>query len=128
MVVDTSAAMAILLDEPSGASLAGPLLAAEHAVMSAATFVELGIVFEARIGPAARSMLGQFVRDTGIEIVALEAEHAERALEGWRRFGKGRHPAGLNLGDCYAYGLAATLGLPILCTGSDFARTDAEVV
>ena len=128
IVVDTSAAMAILVDEPAGSALAAVLTAEDDAVMSAASLVELGMVLEGRIGAVAGQKIDQFVRDMGIEIVPVDRPGAERSLEGWRRFGKGRHPAGLNLGDCFTYGLAATLGHPILCTGDDFARTDVAVV
>ena len=73
-------------------------------------------------------MASRFVRDAQIDLVALDNATAERALEGWRRFGKGRHPAALNYGDCFAYGLSVELDEPILCTADDFPRTDARVL
>ncbi|MGQ0519804.1 MAG: type II toxin-antitoxin system VapC family toxin [Actinomycetota bacterium] len=128
VVVDTSAAVAILLGEPAAEDLLAALAGGEPRLVSAATLVELGIVLEARLGPAGSGIVDRFVRDGGIEVVDFDRTHADRALEGWRRFGKGRHPAGLNLGDCFAYGLAVAGGHPVLCVGDDFARTDAGVV
>lgn len=128
VVVDTSAAMAILLGEDDAEEVLAALGESDHRLVSAATFVELGIVLEARLGPAGGAIAERFLRDAGIEVVDLDRTQADRALEGWRRFGKGRHRAGLNLGDCFAYGLAVATGHPVLCVGDDFTRTDAEVL
>lgn len=127
-VVDTSAAMAILLGEAGGPALAAVLDRSRLAFMSAATAVELGIVLEARIGPAAPEKIGRFIRDAQIEVVPVDPVHVSRAVEGWRRFGKGRHRAALNFGDCFTYALASVTGRPVLCTGDDFGHTDLEVV
>ena len=114
--------------EPGNKELEDVLLAAETRLISAATLVELGIVLESRYGPDAAIELDNFLIEAGISVVSLTADHARHARNGWRRFGKGRgHPAQLNLGDCYAYGLAVAMGCPILCTGNDFAATDIEV-
>lgn len=78
--------------------------------------------------PTAPAKIARFLREARIEIVPVQREHADRAIEGWQRFGKGRQAAALNFGDCFAYALAAATGSPVLCTGSDFARTDLEVV
>jgi ribonuclease VapC len=128
IVVDTSAAVAILTGEADGDWLRHTLARTERAVMAAATYLELGIVLESRLGAAGVGLAARFVRDAEIEIIDVDAEAAERALEGWRRFGKGRHPAGLNFGDCIAYGVAAERDLPVLCVGEDFPRTDITVV
>jgi ribonuclease VapC len=128
IVVDSSAALAILLSEPTMDAVLEALEGAEVRLMSSATLVELSVVLEARIGAAASGIVDRFVRDGGIDIVALDRSHADRAVEGWRRFGKGRHAAALNLGDCFTYGLAVDSGHPVLCVGDDFARTDAGVV
>ena len=128
VVVDTSAAVAILLSEPEAGGLVAALGDGDPRLVSAATLVELGIVLEARLGPAGGGIADRFVREGGIEVVEFDRTQADRALEGWRRFGKGRHPAGLNLGDCFAYGLGVATGCPVLCTGNDFARTDVEVL
>ena len=128
LVIDTSAAIAILMGEPGGNVLLGRLASAEPRLMSTGTLVELGLVLEAKIGSGAPGILDRFLRDTGIDVRALERSHVDRALEGWRRFGRGRHAARLNLGDLFAYALAAGTGLPVLCTGDDFAATDVEVI
>lgn len=128
LVVDTSALVAVLLDEPAAAAVLTALEECQPRLISAATLVELGIVLEARLGSAGTGIAARVVRDAQIEVVDLDSTQADRALEGWRRFGKGRHPAGLNLGDCFTYGLATTTGHPVLCVGDDFARTDVEVL
>ena len=127
VVVDSSAATAILLSEPASQAVLATLEDADPRLMSAATLVELAIVVEARLGPSGGGIADRFVRDGGIEVVAFDRTQADRALEGWRRFGKGRHPAALNLGDCFTYGLAIATGHPVLCVGNDFGQTDAEV-
>lgn len=128
IVVDTSAAVAILLSEPRAEALLAALDDAEPRLMSAATFVELGAVLEAKLHPAGTGLATRFVDEGGIEVVAFDQTQAVRALEGWRRFGKGRHPAALNLGDCFTYGLALAVDHSVLCVGDDFAQTDVEVV
>jgi len=100
----------------------------EWRLMSAATLVELGIVVQARLGPVGALAVERLLRDGEIDVVAFDRPQADRALDAWRRFGKGRHPAGLNLGGCYVYALAAERGVPVACTGKDFVQTDLEVV
>jgi len=128
IVVDTSAVVAILLGEPGAANVLAALDASDERLMSAATLVEVGIVLEARLGPVGAGIAARFVHDGGLEVVDLDHVQADRALEGWRRFGQGRHPAGLNLGDCFTYGLAVATGHPVLCVGEDFARTDVGIL
>jgi ribonuclease VapC len=128
LVVDTSAVIAILTGESGADWLIATLSDARRRFMAGATYLELGIVIETRLGPVATGAAGRFIRDSDVELVAVDPITAERALEGWRLFGKGRHPAALNYGDCFTYGLAAELGLPVLCVGDDFARTDVEVL
>ena len=96
--------------------------------MPAAIRVELGIVIEARLWPAGQDAVDRFLRDAKIDIVPVDADLASRAVSGWRRYGKGRHPAGLNFGDCFTYALAERTGHSVLCTGDDFAATDVAVV
>lgn len=126
--MDTSAAVAVIRGEPGADELAGYLEGALVRLMPAAIRVELGIVIEARLGPAGQDVMDRFLRDARIDIVSLDAEQAERAVSAWRRYGKGRHPAGLNYGDCFTYALAERTGHPILCTGDDFAATDIPVI
>ena len=125
IVVDTSAIVALLFAEPGGDALEHRLLD-EHCVMSAATRVELGIVIEARTGPAGTQLLEELLGRIELEIMPVDAELAQEALVGWRRFGKGRHDAGLNFGDAFSYALARRLGQPLLFVGDDFSRTDVS--
>jgi ribonuclease VapC len=127
IVVDTSAAIAILTAEPARDRLLAALAAADERLISAGTLIELGIVLEARIGPAASGLIERFLRDGGLDLVPVDRVHVDRAMEGWRRYGRGRHPAALNLGDLFAYALAVASGHPVLCTGEDFASTDVAV-
>ena len=128
VVVDTSAAVAVILGEPGCDELAARLQDALTRLMPAAIRVELGIVIEARLWPAGQDVVDRFLRDAKIDIVPVDADLAARAMSGWRRYGKGRHPAGLNFGGCFTYALAERTGHPVLCTGDDFAATDIAVV
>jgi ribonuclease VapC len=128
LVVDTSAAVAVILGEPGSEELTAHLEDALARLMPAAIRVELGIVIEARLWPAGQDVVDRFLRDAKVDIVPVDADLAGRAMSGWRRYGKGRHPAGLNFGDCFTYALAERTGHPVLCTGDDFAATDITVV
>jgi ribonuclease VapC len=128
MVIDTSALVAILQDEPERRAFNELIEAAAHRRLSTASFVELSIVVEARRGAEGIRDLDLFLATASIELVALDAAQARLAREGFRRFGKGRHPAGLNLGDCFSYALARALGEPLLYKGDDFLRTDVRPV
>jgi ribonuclease VapC len=124
IVVDTSALVAILLREPDAARFATALAAASKRVLSAVTRVELSLVMEGRKGEAGREAVDILLRDGDFVIAAVSPEQASIAIEAFRRFGKGRHPAGLNIGDCFSYALASALDAPLLFKGDDFARTD----
>jgi ribonuclease VapC len=128
LVVDTSAAVAVIFGEPGSEALMGHLEDALTRLMPAAIRVELGIVIEARLWPAGQDIADRFFRDAKIDIIPVDEDLAARAMSGWRRYGKGRHPAGLNFGDCFTYALAERTGLPVLCTGDDFAATDLTVL
>ena len=128
VVIDTSAAMAILVGEPEAQDLALRLAEADRRSISAGTLIELGIVLESRIGPAAAGIIERFLRDATIEVVPVDRGTVDRAVEGWRRFGRGRHRAALNYGDLFAYALATSAGCPVLCVGRDFTATDIEVM
>jgi ribonuclease VapC len=127
MVLDTSAVIAILTSEPGSDQLADRVAAAESLAMSAATLVEASIVMQARYGDAGVLQLDLFVQRTNTRVHAVTHAQADLAREAFRRFGKGRHPAALNLGDCFSYALAADLAEPLLFVGQDFARTDLSV-
>ncbi len=123
MVIDTSALAAIFFHEPERDSFRAAILTANTRLISAATIVETGMVIEGRRGEGAGREFDLFaVR--ALQIVAVDAEQAELARSAWRRYGKGRHPAGLNFGDCFVYALAKASGEPILAKGTEFATTD----
>lgn len=124
MVIDTSAIVAIAFNEPDAASLEQRIADDPVRVISAATMLEAAMVIEARLGEPGGSELDLWLHKVGVEIVAVEAEHADQARRAWRRYGKGRHPAGLNYGDCFSYALAALTGEPLLYKGDDFSQTD----
>lgn len=127
MVIDTSALLAILQDEPERRTFTQRIEAADRCAVSAATHVECSIVLQARVGPAGILSLDRLLEAAKARIIAVDADQARIAREAFRRFGKGRHPAGLNLGDCFAYALAVARTEPLLCKGDDFPRTDLEL-
>lgn len=124
MVIDTSALIAILLNEAAASRLLTVLELSASSGLSTASLVEAGIVMHGRLGTEGERRLDRLLFRLGVEIVPVSREHAEIAREAFRRFGKGRHPAGLNFGDCFAYALARALGEPLLFVGDDFSRTD----
>jgi ribonuclease VapC len=128
MVVDTSAIAAILFDEPDSAGMIEAMEAAPIRLLSVASLVEATLVVEGRKGPRAEGFVERFVEESEIELVPVGVEHAWLACEAFRTYGKGRHAAGLNLGDCFAYALAKATGEPLLFKGDDFTRTDIAAV
>jgi ribonuclease VapC len=128
VVVDTSALVAILQGEPERRSFIDAIDAAEARLMSCATFVEISIVIEARYGVEGTRDLDRFIERAGITLVAVDEEQGRAARMAFSRFGKGRHRARLNYGDCFAYALAVESGEPLLFKGDDFFHTDVEVV
>jgi ribonuclease VapC len=126
MVIDTSAIMAILQQEPEAAEFARRIEAAANRLVSAATVLEAGLLAQSRCREAGASELDNFILRGGFEVVSFDAEQATIAREAYRRFGKGRHPAGLNFGDCFSYALSRASGEPLLFKG-DFARTDVAI-
>ena len=124
MVIDTSALVAILEDEPERRAFIENIEAADVRLLSAANFVEASIVIEARRGAEGQRLLDLFVERAGIEITPVDLEQAREARLAFSRFGKGRHEAGLSFGDCFSYALAVTSGEPLLFRGSDFTHTD----
>lgn len=127
LVVDTSAVVALLKSEPGWEALASRLHAAPSRLLSVAGWVELSLVVAGRHGDAATlAFLDRFLQTAAIERRPVDEPQARLAREAFLRFGKGRHPAGLNFGDCFAYALARTLDAPLLFVGDDFARTDVR--
>ena len=128
IVLDSSVIVAILQDEPLRGKLIRAIRLNPVRRMSAATLVEVGIVMEGRHGDRGRTRLDALLARASVEIIPLTAAHAAVAREAFRRFGKGQHTAGLNLGDCFSYALARALDEPLLFVGDDFARTDVAAV
>jgi len=124
MVVDTSALVAILLREPDADRFAGALGDAPVRLLSAVTRVELACVIEGRKGEAGRADLERLLSDGEFEVVSVTPHQAMIAIDAFRRYGKGRHPAGLNIGDCFSYALASATGQSLLFKGDDFSHTD----
>lgn len=124
MVLDTSALVAVLFDEPERKELVAAIAAARRRLISAVTLVEASIVVESRRGEIAGRELDLLLHRATVQTVAVDEEQAQIARAAWRRFGKGRHPAGLNFGDVFAYALARISGEELLFKGQDFARTD----
>ena len=123
MIVDSSAIVAVLKQEPEAASFAALMADDPRVRISAANYVEAGVVID-RAGPVASRGLDQFIDDAQISIEPVSARQAEVARQAYRDFGKGSgHPAGLNFGDCFAYALAFESGEPLLFKGDDFVHT-----
>ena len=128
MVVDTSAVIAILCGEPETESFVRALAGDAKKMITAFNALESAIVIEAKKGESGGRELDLLLHRARIEIVSLNSEHVELALTAWRKYGKGNHPAGLNIGDCCAYALAKYSGEPLLFKGDDFSRTDIQPV
>jgi ribonuclease VapC len=126
MIVDTSAIIAILRDEPDAREIASALELADVRRISAATYVETGIVTDSNRNALLSNLLDSFLGRSLISIEPVTVQQARIAREAYRDFGKGRHRAGLNLGDCFAYALAKDRGEPLLFKGDNFRRTDVE--
>lgn len=124
MVLDASALVAVLFDEPERGEFVRKLAAARRRLVSSATLVEASIVVESRRGEVAGRELDLFLHRAMVQTVAVDEEQARLARAAWRHYGKGRHPAGLNFGDVFAYALARSSGEELLFKGEDFAKTD----
>jgi ribonuclease VapC len=124
VVLDTSAVLALLQGEKEADRILAALADAEVRRVSAATVVEAGIVLQARYGDHGERELDLFLQRAEVEVIPFSEEHATVARQAFRRFGKGRHPAALNFGDCFAYALAVVLDHPLLFVGADFSATD----
>jgi len=126
MVIDASAIVAILLNEPEAESFERRIVDDPVRLISAATVLEAAIVIETKLGEAGGAELDLLLHKADVEIVPVGAEHAEEARRAWRRFGKGRHRAGLNFGDCFSYALAELTQEPLLYKGDDFSKTGVK--
>ena len=126
MILDTSALVAILYREPDAASFARIIHDADSCRISVANHVELSMVIESQLGPEGMRQAEAFLRRAGVAIEPVTVDHGELARQAFLDFGKGRHKAGLNFGDCFAYALAKATGEPLLFKGHNFALTDIE--
>ncbi|MDA9547465.1 ribonuclease VapC [Bradyrhizobium sp. USDA 3397] len=126
MVIDTSVIVAIALNEDDAADIERLIVDDPIRLISAATVLEATMVIETRLGDAGGRELDLWLVKIGAEIVAVDAGQADAARRAWRRYGKGRHAASLNYGDCFSYALALTRNEPLLFKGADFAKTDVS--
>jgi ribonuclease VapC len=126
MIVDTSAVLAILFNESDAETYARAISEADSRRMSAASFVEAAVVVEAQTTERGSRQFDAFFRRAGIAIEPVTEEQAHAARQAYTDFRKGRHAAGLNFGDCFAYALAKVTGEPLLFKGKDFLKTDVK--
>lgn len=124
VVLDTSAIVAVLFDEPEREELVGRIVIASRRLVSVGTLIEASILVESRRGEVAGRELDLFLHRARVQTVAVDEPQAQLARAAWRRYGKGRHPAGLNYGDLFAYALARDTGEELLFKGDDFTKTD----
>jgi ribonuclease VapC len=124
MIVDTSALVAVLFGEPEADHYTRLIHNSDRCIISAGSFLELSIVIERQAGPEVARQCDMFFRRAGIIVEAFTVEQAHIARQAFHDFGKGRHPAGLNFGDCFAYALTKITGEPLLFKGDDFKKTD----
>ena len=127
MILDTSAVVAVVFREPGFEALVEKVAAAEHTAVGAPTAAETGIVLSARLRRDARGLLSRLLAEWGAEVVPFGDDHWKEAIDAYQRYGRGRHRAALNLGDCLSYAVAKLAGQPLLCVGDDFAKTDIEM-
>jgi ribonuclease VapC len=128
VIVDSSVVVAILALESGAREFVDAIERASEGRMSVVSYVEAAIVLDSRNNPALGRRLDDFIREARLVLEPVTVEQARRAREAYRDFGKGRHRAGLNFGDCFAYALAKDKGEPLLFKGNDFAKTDVDVV
>ena len=124
MVIDTSAVVAILQDDAERRRFVELIAGSGRCLISVASRVEMSIVVESRTGHLGRSLLENFFATRDIETVPVSVAHADIAIDAFRRYGRGRHKAGLNFGDCFAYALAKAARMPLLFKGNDFCHTN----
>ena len=128
MIVDSSAIVAIVLREPGWEKVVARLGAEATPAIGAPTLAETGLVLTAKIGTKARILLSRLLQETGLTVIPFAEEHWRIAVDAYARFGKGRHAAALNFGDCLTYAVARLAGQPLLFVGGDFSKTDLPPV
>jgi ribonuclease VapC len=124
MILDSSAVIALVFREPVAQRILDSLAEAEVVAIGAPTLAETGIVLGAKLGEASRAILSRLIEDLDLVVVPFTAAHGREAREAFLRFGRGRHPAGLNFGDCLTYATAKLADQPLLFVGNDFSQTD----
>jgi ribonuclease VapC len=124
MILDSSAVVAIIFREPGYEKLLQKLTAAVQPGIGAPTLVESGIVISARLKKDARGLLSRFLEEANVTVIPFSEAHYGLAIGAWLKYGKGRHPASLNFGDCLAYAVAKLSDAPLLAVGDDFPQTD----
>ena len=124
MILDSSAVVSILVGEPEAVRLLQRMAEAPILAIAAPTLLESTMVLGKFFRGDARAIVNEFLREFQVEVIAFSREHCDAAADAFHRFGKGRHPAGLNFGDCMSYAAARISGLPLLFVGEDFAQTD----
>jgi len=124
MILDTSAVVAILFQEPGYQALLGKLATATEVGIGIPTLLECGIVLSARLNQDSRGLLARFLEEANVTPVPFSDAHYLLAMSAWLKYGQGRHPAGLNFGDCLSYAIAKLAGMTLLCVGDDFSQTD----
>jgi ribonuclease VapC len=128
LIVDSSALTAVILRQPEHEWLVEQLSGSSAVGVGTPTLAETGIVLTARLGVQGRTLLARLIEEAGLIVIPFAEQHARLAIDAYRRFGKGRHPARLNFGDCLTYATARLAEEPLLCLGEEFARTDLQVV
>jgi ribonuclease VapC len=127
MILDSSAILAVVLKEPGFEKLVDKVASASHLFVGAPTLAEAGIVLESRVGKSAAGIIIQLLHEWRVSIIPFGEDHWLEAIRAYSRYGKGRHKASLNFGDCLTLAAARLGGEPLLCTGVDFAKTDIEL-
>jgi len=127
MILDSSAVVAVLFREPDAERLIDRITAAPAVGIGAPTLVETTIVASHRLGRDARGLLARFLDEAVVTVIPFGDAHASAAADAWLRYGRGRHPAALNYGDCLAYAIAKVANQPLLFIGNDFRATDIEI-
>lgn len=128
MIIDTSAVVAVINRESYAEPVEWLLASAARCHIGAPTRLECEIVLQAKFGIRGKTVLARFLQESDVHTVDFDARHVDIAADAYRRFGKGRHPARLNMGDCFTYATASVAKQPLLCVGEDFPQTDLDLV
>ncbi len=127
MICDSAAIVAIMLREPGWDAIARKLTSDPSPAVAGPTLTEIGIVLTAKLRRSAGPLVARFLQDAGVDIIPFGEHHWRAAVDAYVRYGKGRHAAALNFGDCLVYAVAKLSGQPVLCVGDDFTKTDLSI-